>query len=233
MWMVLKVFLPDFINSWFITTDPDSEEQLLCNENMNLAEDRILCFGIHKNGFDLAYLPDAYSEVDPIKNLHQMFGQRKRWINGSYFAFAKVKEELSEFKADNQICEIFLKVQMFYLSMVNAVSYFSVSLFLFTVHIAMRAFYSDVLSSVFEKTLLTDKVIPFFINTMDYIYVFFVLSLIYCSLNLTYNNKRFKQLIYIGTTVMGIFSIIVTIVLIHDLVKSGIDGSVTCTTMPT
>jgi hypothetical protein len=68
---------------------------------------------------------------------------------------------------------------------------------------------------------------------MDYIYVFFVLSLIYCSLNLTYNNKRFKQLIYIGTTVMGIFSIIVTIVLIHDLVKSGIDGSVTCTTMPT
>jgi chitin synthase len=58
---------------------------------MNLAEDRILCFNIHKRGYDLAFMPDAYSEVDPIKTLHGMLGQRKRWINGSFFAFAKVK----------------------------------------------------------------------------------------------------------------------------------------------
>ncbi len=92
------MFLPDFVASLFLTTDPNSEEQMLCNENMNLAEDRILCFGIHKNGFDLAFLPDAYSEVDPIKNLHSLLGQRKRWINGSFFAFAKVKEDFKEFQ---------------------------------------------------------------------------------------------------------------------------------------
>lgn len=31
---------------------------------MNLAEDRILCIGIHKkgeNGYDMAFLPDAYA----------------------------------------------------------------------------------------------------------------------------------------------------------------------------
>jgi len=43
--------------------------------------------GIHTKGYDLAYLPNAYSSVDPIKNLHSLFGQRKRWINGSFFAF--------------------------------------------------------------------------------------------------------------------------------------------------
>lgn len=59
---------------------------------MNLAEDRILCMGIYKSGYSLAYLPDAYSEVDPIMTLHSMFGQRRRWINGSFFAFEKVKE---------------------------------------------------------------------------------------------------------------------------------------------
>jgi chitin synthase len=87
LWMAAKVLLPDFAASCFLTANPNSEEQMLCNENMNLAEDRILCFGIHKNGFDLAFLPDAYSEVDPIKNLHSLLGQRKRWINGSFFAF--------------------------------------------------------------------------------------------------------------------------------------------------
>lgn len=43
--------------------------------------------GIHKNGKDMAFLPDAEAYVDPIKNIHSLFGQRKRWINGSYFAF--------------------------------------------------------------------------------------------------------------------------------------------------
>lgn len=58
---------------------------------MYLAEDRTLCMGIHTNGYDLKYLPDAYAWVDPIKNLHGLLGQRKRWINGSFFAFDKVK----------------------------------------------------------------------------------------------------------------------------------------------
>ena len=40
----------------------------------------------------MSYLPDAYAEVDPIKNVHDLLGQRKRWINGSYFAFEKVKQ---------------------------------------------------------------------------------------------------------------------------------------------
>lgn len=71
-------------------------EELLEDENVYLAEDRTLCMGIHKNNFDLAFLPDSYAWVDPMKTLHGLLGQRKRWINGSFFAFSKVKRELSE-----------------------------------------------------------------------------------------------------------------------------------------
>jgi chitin synthase len=195
---------------------------------MNMAEDRILCFGIHKNGFDLAYLPDAYSEVDPIKSLHAMYGQRRRWINGSYFAFEKVKADLAEYSEESKSCEFFLKLQMLYLSLVNAVSYFSVSLFLFTFHISMSAFYNDVLQPLFARTLLISKVIPFFTNTMDFFYVFFVLGMIYCSLNLTYNNKKFKRFIYLSSTIFGIFSLIVIIVLVIDLSKGFSDEKNTC-----
>ncbi len=71
---------------------PESEEQMLYNENIYLAEDRILCMGIHKKGYLIKFLPDAYAEVDPIKTVHGLLGQRKRWINGSFFAFEKVKK---------------------------------------------------------------------------------------------------------------------------------------------
>ena len=91
---ILRVALPDFINGCFIDIDPESDEAMLYDENVYLAEDRILCMGIHKKGFDMAFLPDAYAEVDPIKTVHGLLGQRKRWINGSYFAFEKVKREL-------------------------------------------------------------------------------------------------------------------------------------------
>lgn len=50
--------------------------------------------GIHQNGYDLAYLPDAEAWVDPIKNFHDLLGQRRRWINGSFFAFEKVKSAI-------------------------------------------------------------------------------------------------------------------------------------------
>ena len=93
--VLLRTMLPDFINRYFINVDPDSDEAMLYSENVYLAEDRILCMGIHKKDYSMAYLPDAYASVDPIKTVHGLLGQRKRWINGSYFAFEKVKKELS------------------------------------------------------------------------------------------------------------------------------------------
>ena len=90
--VAMRTLLPDFVNKCFIDIKDDSEEQMLYNENIYLAEDRILCMGIHKKGFDMSFLPDAYAEVDPIKTVHGLLGQRKRWINGSFFAFEKVNK---------------------------------------------------------------------------------------------------------------------------------------------
>lgn len=90
--ILMRVFLPKFIWSCFRPVNPDSEEQVLYNENIYLAEDRILCMGIHKNEKDIIFMPDAYAEVDPIKTVNGLMGQRKRWINGSNFAFEKVQK---------------------------------------------------------------------------------------------------------------------------------------------
>ena len=61
---------------------------------MYLAEDRILCLKIFSRvgeRYNLIYLPDAYAEVDPVTYLINMIGQRRRWINGTIFAFRYVK----------------------------------------------------------------------------------------------------------------------------------------------
>ena len=58
--------------------------------------------GIHKNEKDIIFMPDAYAEVDPIKSVNGLMGQRKRWINGSMFAFEKVQKEISYMKYAEQ-----------------------------------------------------------------------------------------------------------------------------------
>jgi chitin synthase len=103
---------------------------MLESENIYLAEDRILCMGIHKAGKKMHYLPDAFSKVDPMKSLHTLMGQRRRWINGSTFAFGKVKEELS----NSPTSQVTLSIQILYLSLCNMFSYFSPAILLFTVH---------------------------------------------------------------------------------------------------
>lgn len=47
---------------------------------------------VHQNNFDLIFMPDAYSFIDSVKDIPSLMAQRKRWINGSYFAFEKFSE---------------------------------------------------------------------------------------------------------------------------------------------
>jgi cellulose synthase/poly-beta-1,6-N-acetylglucosamine synthase-like glycosyltransferase len=68
--------------------------------------------------------------------VHGLLGQRKRWINGSFFAFESVKRGLAE----NSRGDCCLKLQIFYLNVMNMLAFVSPALFLFTIHIAMFAF---------------------------------------------------------------------------------------------
>ena len=69
--------------------DPNYKFSSLEEANMYLAEDRVLCLKIYARPlkrYFLKYIPDAYTIVDPVTNLSRLMGQRRRWINGSWFA---------------------------------------------------------------------------------------------------------------------------------------------------
>lgn len=57
--------------------------------NMYLAEDRILCFELvakRKSAWVLHYVKSAYAITDVPDELPELISQRRRWLNGSFFA---------------------------------------------------------------------------------------------------------------------------------------------------
>lgn len=108
------------------TAMSDKLDLSLEESNMYLAEDRIMCLGIHSLGYDLAYLPDAESSVDPVTSLTRMMGQRRRWINGSWFAFEYV------FRNRSRRTSCLFLFQLLYYWLVQRLTFITVSLFYIT-----------------------------------------------------------------------------------------------------
>jgi len=43
--------------------------------------------GIHKNDKDIIFMPDVYAQVEPIKMINDLMGQRKKDLNGGLYSF--------------------------------------------------------------------------------------------------------------------------------------------------
>jgi chitin synthase len=230
--IIMRVMLPKFLWKIFRPVDPDSEEQVLYNENIYLAEDRILCMGIHKNEKDIIFMPDAYAEVDPIKTVNGLMGQRKRWINGSMFAFEKVQKEMDNFKSEKMAtADRFLKAQIFYLNFSNTLVYFAPAILLFTFHLTMETIRSDYLVNIFaitDATGLGSVIYATFVQVMDLLYIFMFSSVVFLSIHLTHSNKKFIYFIYLISTLYGIFSVTTFVVILIDLINgfAGLDNCI-------
>lgn len=162
-----------------------------------------------------------------MKTIHSLLGQRKRWINGSFFAFDKVKKELAEHEKQKGY-ECALNLQINYLTFMNSLSYFAPAFFLFTVHIAMEAFRQGVIVPFLEGEGVADvnssKFLRAFVYTIDFIYVILLMTLVFYSLHFKSNDKYFMPYIYGISTIFGLFMVAVFAVLTVDIFNGFIYG---------
>ena len=136
-------------------------------------------------------------------------GQRKRWINGSYFAFERVKEGFEKFAC----CTA---VQILFISFLNLLSFLSPSLFLFTIQVSLLSI-DDLLKRSLGK-IYSDSVSLFFVYLVMFFYVLLLLSLILRSLHFKSKDKSFYPFLYFASTMLGIISIIIIAIFAYDVI---------------
>ncbi|GMF26524.1 unnamed protein product [Phytophthora lilii] len=101
--------------------------------NMYLAEDRILCFELlarRGRNWTMHYVKDAIAHTDVPETLVDLIKQRRRWLNGSFFAglfaisnFGRVWKE----SGHSLSRKIVLTLQFIYLGVQNLLSWFLLS----------------------------------------------------------------------------------------------------------
>lgn len=77
------------LEKYFLGEKMHGSDADIFTANMYLAEDRILCYELvaKKNAaWVLHYCSNAYGETDVPDNIPEFISQRRRWLNGSFFA---------------------------------------------------------------------------------------------------------------------------------------------------
>lgn len=199
------------------------------DSNMYLAEDRIMCLGIHALGYTLDYLPDAESVVDPVTSLTRLLGQRRRWINGSWFAFNYVNEHSYESSS------WLFYFQMLYYIFVQRVSWIQVTIFYVAMNLTLissvQAYVVPAISDFFmtnkDYQLYNYKIAVFNIrNVIDsipdiinFLYIVLIMGNLLYGVLVNNNNDRYKKLYYFTSTILGIYGLIVITLLVVNTVS--------------
>ncbi|KAL4456937.1 hypothetical protein ABPG74_014575 [Tetrahymena malaccensis] len=235
--------LDDYLSS---VLDKD-QELTLEQENMNLAEDRILCLKIYsKRGkrYTLRYLPNCKARVDPVTNLMVLTSQRRRWINGSTFALRMVINQLIDQIIIGQICisKLFLsnkkclenksiiyesnhsafelclfKFCMSFAWLNDALSYISLSVYFTIVFIMLM---TNVSSVTLDGAINTGSALAvFFVTLFLSSYFLVVLMIIFYSLSFDTRNRQMHQIFYSLSAYLGVLMIIAYVIMLLYIIQ--------------
>lgn len=121
--------------------------------NMYLAEDRILCFELvvkKQKSYLLRYIHDSYAVTDVPSQIPEFINQRRRWLNGSFFAavysilhFYRLLTSTHTF-----VRKFFLIIEIIYQTISVLMSWFNLSLYF----LVFRILCLDVVGIINENT---------------------------------------------------------------------------------
>lgn len=207
---ILDKYLETQLDPNFIFTDLETA-------NKFLAEDRILCLGIYARkhaAYTLKYLPDAYAQVDAMISLKQMMGQRKRWINGTWFALNYVISHACE-AYQSQHC--FFSFLLFYASimfaqLVQVLAYLAISIYFSVLYVTLYDFLK------FRDFTVDGQSFNLF-QALIFTYVLMVGILIFYSSNYIAGHRDAAPVFYTISTFLGLYMLFSFILMAYSIVN--------------
>ncbi|GBB89027.1 hypothetical protein RclHR1_15690002 [Rhizophagus clarus] len=133
--------------------DPKSKDQKtkagLFEANMYLAEDRILCFELiskRNESWLLKYVKSASAETDVPDKIIELIKQRRRWLNGTFFAsLYAISHTYNICRSSHSVWrKTLLLIEMFYQTYNVAFSWFALGNLYLMFHIIGNTFNSSV-----------------------------------------------------------------------------------------
>ncbi|GAB4813424.1 hypothetical protein N2152v2_000470 [Parachlorella kessleri] len=135
--------------------------------NMYLAEDRVLCLEIvaRKNSkYLLEYVKEAVAEADPVTKLAGLIKQRRRWLNGTFFAMIYTLSNWSRIWTESHHSfsrKMLLSLEFCYLTMTTIAStWFGIAVFY------------TILDQLIKVTFNDNEVLKQIGNILSLIYLF-------------------------------------------------------------
>jgi len=117
-------------------------------KNMYLAEDRILCFELvakRKSAWVLTYVCSATGETDVPEEMPELIKQRRRWLNGSFFAAVYALVHFYEIfrSSHSMLRKLMFMLEFLYQTISMIFAWFAVGNFFLVFHILVTALGAD------------------------------------------------------------------------------------------
>ncbi|KAF9363063.1 Chitin synthase, class 1 [Mortierella sp. NVP85] len=167
--------------SYFKGENQSGDMDNIFSANMYLAEDRILCFElVAKRGgqWTLKYVRSAIGETDVPDSVPEFISQRRRWLNGSFFAaIYALTHSINIWRSDhNMIRKLWFHLEFFYNFISIVFSWFALGNMYLTFFFLTRS-------------LADPKIDPFgdgwgdrIYEVMRYLYIFLICTQFICSM---------------------------------------------------
>ena len=135
-----------------------------------LAEDRILCFElVAKSGcnYTLGYVNKAVGETDVPSDLATLLKQRRRWLNGSFFALIYALQGFMDFwrrSAHRKLTKAAITWEFFFFCISVMVQWFAIAAFLIisvvvSIHLEIPQSYWVPVSSIFTVLVILQFIV--------------------------------------------------------------------------
>lgn len=190
------------------------DEMNAFNSNIYLAEDRVLCLALvtkKDKNYILRYVKKSVAETDVPSSLSELMAQRRRWINGSWFALIDAILKYKKVFKSNHSCiwKLMFTLQMIYYTINVFYTWFIVGIFFVSYSIALRREYN-----AYGNTNLNN-----FGDILIMVYSI-ILMMIYI-VSIAVKPKRVEDFYKLMCYTMGIYQFYVSYLIIKLVLNSG------------